>query len=123
VLLDEQRRAQCLAEHALGELDAGARSTVWQLLELQRHTLLMYTSCGWFFDDPSGLETTQILRYAARAVELAPVSMRGPIESEFLVALEGAVSNDPTAGDARRIFEANAPRRRSTGAAPLPENA
>jgi len=72
---------------------------------MQRHAMLMYTSCGWFFDDPSGLETTQILRYAARAVELAPVSVRGPIESELLQSLERVPSNDLEASNARRIFE------------------
>ncbi|MFC1751955.1 DUF3536 domain-containing protein [Thermoproteota archaeon] len=45
--------------------------TVLKLLELRRNTLLMYTSCGWFFDDISGIETVQILRYAARSIQLA----------------------------------------------------
>lgn len=40
-------------------------------LEMQRCEMRMFTSCGWFFDDPSGLETRQVLRYAARALELA----------------------------------------------------
>jgi alpha-amylase/alpha-mannosidase (GH57 family) len=100
-----------IRRHAARELGPEEREEARRLLEMQRHAMLMYTSCGWFFDDPSGLETTQILRYAARAVELAPVSVRGPIESEFLMALERAVSNDPAAGDARRIYEASAPRR------------
>jgi len=99
-----------LRRHAARGLAADEREEARRLLEMQRHAMLMYTSCGWFFDDPSGLETTQILRYAARAVELAPVAFRGPIESEFLAALERAPSNDPAAGDARRIYEANAPR-------------
>jgi alpha-amylase/alpha-mannosidase (GH57 family) len=98
-----------LRRHAARRLGADERDEARRLLEMQRQAMLMYTSCGWFFDDPSGLETTQILRYAARAIELAPVSVRGPIESELLRALEGAVSNDPAAGDARRIFEANGP--------------
>ena len=38
---------------------------------MQRHALLMYTSCGWFFEELSRPEGTQILRYAARALELA----------------------------------------------------
>ena len=42
-----------------------------KLLEMQRHALLMYTSCGWFFDEISGLETVQILQYAARLIQLA----------------------------------------------------
>ena len=101
-----------LRRNAARPLVPAEREEAARLLEMQRHAMLMYTSCGWFFDDPSGLETTQILRYAARAVELAPVSLRGPIESEFLRALEAVVSNDPEAGHARRIYEQNAPPRR-----------
>ena len=78
------------------------------LLDMQRHAMLMYTSCGWFFDDPSGLETTQILRYAARAIELCPEPGRTAIEADFLGRLEAVRSNDPEVGTARRIFEANA---------------
>jgi len=78
------------------------------LLDMQRHAMLMYTSCGWFFDDPSGLETTQIIRYAARAIELCPEPRRGSIEADFLGRLEAVRSNDPEVGNARRIFEANA---------------
>jgi hypothetical protein len=40
-------------------------------MEMQRHTQLMYTSCGWFFDDISGIETVQIIAYAARVIQLA----------------------------------------------------
>ena len=28
----------------------------------------MYTSCGWFFDNLTGIETVQIMQYAARAM-------------------------------------------------------
>ena len=44
--------------------------TVLELMEMQRQAMLMYTSCGWFFNDLAGLETVQILRYAARAMDL-----------------------------------------------------
>ena len=47
------------------------RRRALRLLEMQRYAMLMFTSCGWFFDDPSGLETRQILRFAARAIELS----------------------------------------------------
>src|SRR5262249_44768595 len=59
-----------LQEHARRELNEDERVTVLQLLELQRQTQLMYTSCGWFFDELSGLETVQILQYAGRAIQL-----------------------------------------------------
>jgi alpha-amylase/alpha-mannosidase (GH57 family) len=99
----------------MGRLPAGAEGTDGEhrarakaLLDMQRHAMLMYTSCGWFFDDPSGLETTQILRYAARAIELCPAPDRAPIEADFLRRLEEIRSNDPEVGTARQIFEANA---------------
>lgn len=100
-----------LRRHARREVTQEERADARRLLEMQRHTMLMYTSCGWFFDDPSGLETMQILRYAARAIELAPASLRPPIEDAFRLALEGVKSNDEAAGDARRIFDGLAPPR------------
>ncbi len=86
------------------------RAEAKALLDMQRHAMLMYTSCGWFFDDPSGLETTQILRYAARAIELCPEPERAAIEEDFLRRLEAVQSNDPASGHARRIYEQNAGR-------------
>ncbi|MEO8189755.1 MAG: DUF3536 domain-containing protein [Acidobacteriota bacterium] len=108
-VLDPSREAfdELFRRHAAAPLEPVQRETAKRLLEMQRHAMLMYTSCGWFFDDPSGLETTQILRYAARAIELAPRAASGSIEAEFLRRLELASSNDPGAGDARRIYERN----------------
>ena len=59
-----------LAQHAARPLGPAERTRALSLMELQRAALLMYTSCGWFFDDISRIETVQILRYAARAIEL-----------------------------------------------------
>src|SRR6185503_3052325 len=66
VVLDRSpsTREQFLATHARRELSAAETVCVWKLLEMQRHLMLMYTSCGWFFDDLSGLETVQVLQYA-----------------------------------------------------------
>jgi alpha-amylase/alpha-mannosidase (GH57 family) len=73
-----------LARHQRRALDAAARLEVRRLLEMQRHRQLMYTSCGWFFDELSALEPVQILRYAAMAVQyLADVG--GPRLEEPLV--------------------------------------
>jgi hypothetical protein len=67
-----------------------------KLLEVQRHRLLMYTSCGWFFDEMSGIETVQILRYAARAIQLARQLGGGEgLEDGFLERLREARSNLP----------------------------
>ena len=74
-----------------------------ELLELERNTLRMFTSCGWFFDDLAGLETVVCLRYAARAIELAGPD--GPLlEAGFLDRLAEARSNDPNAGTGRDVY-------------------
>ena len=64
-----------------------------RLLEMQRHALLMYTSCGWFFEEISRPEGTQILRYAARALELAEEVIGQQLEPQFLDLLALAPSN------------------------------
>ena len=64
-----------------------------RLLEMQRHALLMYTSCGWFFEEISRPEGTQILRYAARALELAGDVAGVQLEKAFVKRLTQAPSN------------------------------
>jgi alpha-amylase/alpha-mannosidase (GH57 family) len=90
--------------HALQALDAPERACGLRLLEMQRYGMLMYASCGWFFDDPAGLETRQVLRFAARAIELSGGEPRW-LEKEFLARLEAFRSNDPAAGNGREIYE------------------
>jgi len=75
-----------------------------ELLEMQRHALLMYTSCGWFFADLAGLETIQVLKYAARALQLGQLFTTEPLEASFLEHLERAVSNVPDAGNGRDLY-------------------
>ncbi|CAN5316337.1 hypothetical protein BH10PLA2_BH10PLA2_10750 [soil metagenome] len=81
------------------------RTTVLKLLELQRHAMLMYTSCGWFFDELSGIETVQVVQYAGRALQLAEELFGIPLEDEFLKRLERAKSNMPEHRDGRAIYE------------------
>jgi alpha-amylase/alpha-mannosidase (GH57 family) len=81
--------------------DAAAART---LLEAQRYGLLMYTSCGWFFNDLAGIETVQILRYAARSMDLYRELGEEPPVEAFLHDLGRARSNDPAAGDGRQIW-------------------
>jgi hypothetical protein len=78
-----------------------------ELLELERHAMLIYTSCAWFFDDLAGLEPAQVLKYAARAIELTG-SDAPRIEAEFLRRLALAQSNDPSAGTGRDLYLARA---------------
>jgi alpha-amylase/alpha-mannosidase (GH57 family) len=75
-----------------------------RLLEMQRHTLLMYTSCGWFFADLAGLETIQVMKYAARALQLGQHFSQEPLEEPFLQRLEQADSNITGEGNGRAIF-------------------
>jgi hypothetical protein len=97
--------AQFLNNHASRELDEAERIKTFKLLELQRHAMLMYTSCGWFFDDLSGIETVQIIQYAGRVVQLAQELFGDGTEKRFLELLEKAKSNIPEQGDGRRIYE------------------
>lgn len=95
VLLDreEERVAAFLHGISRRELGAAERTRLLRLLEMQRHALLMYTSCGWFFDEVSGIETIQILAYASRAIQLAEEACGARLEEEFLAWLEKVPSN------------------------------
>jgi alpha-amylase/alpha-mannosidase (GH57 family) len=79
--------------HQTHSLTDAERVDALRLLEMQRHALLMYTSCGWFFDELSRPEGVQILRYAARAIELAAEVTGVRLEAEFMQRLEAAPSN------------------------------
>ncbi|MGD0794839.1 MAG: DUF3536 domain-containing protein [Dehalococcoidales bacterium] len=90
------------ASHAL---NGDEKVTALKLLELQRHTMLMYTSCGWFFDEISRPEPVQVIQYAGRVVQLAQELFGDNIEESFLGILEQANSNIPEQGNGRRIYE------------------
>ena len=92
-------------QHASHPLQHDEIVTTLKLLELQRHTLLMYTSCGWFFDELSGIETVQVLYYAGRALQLAQELFAAGLEPEFLEHLAAARSNLRERGNAARIYE------------------
>lgn len=82
-----------LERHQVRELDAAEQIDALRLLEMQRHALLMFTSCGWFFEEISRPEGVQILRYAARAVELAWEVAGVQLEQDFIDRLDLAPSN------------------------------
>ncbi|MGQ9571882.1 MAG: DUF3536 domain-containing protein [Dehalococcoidia bacterium] len=94
-----------LSQHAVRTLTEDEKTTAIKLLELQRHAMLMYTSCGWFFDELSGIETVQVLQYAGRAIQLAEELFGDAMESRFLELLEQAKSNIPELEDGRHIYE------------------
>jgi alpha-amylase/alpha-mannosidase (GH57 family) len=101
------------AQHATHTLSPEERVAVIELLELQRHTQLMYTSCGWFFDELSGIETIQIIAYAGRVLQLArklfgDTALFGSpgltLEEAFLNILARAKSNLPDMGTGADIY-------------------
>jgi alpha-amylase/alpha-mannosidase (GH57 family) len=96
---------QFFAAHSGHLLTPAEQVATLKLLEIQRHAMLMYTSCGWFFDELSGLETVQVIQYAGRAVRLAQDFDDGQIESEFLERLAAAKSNLPEHGDGKQIYQ------------------
>jgi alpha-amylase/alpha-mannosidase (GH57 family) len=107
VILDRssENTRRFLEKHATKNLDTGEKIIVLKLLELQRHAMLMYTSCGWFFDDISGLETTQVIQYAARAIQLSEDLFKDSIEDGFKMRLAMAKSNLPEHENGAQIYE------------------
>jgi alpha-amylase/alpha-mannosidase (GH57 family) len=96
---------QFLDRHSSRELSELEKVTVLKLLGVQRCSMLMYTSCGWFFDELSGIETVQVIQYAGRAISLAEDACGVVIEPGFLEKLEQATSNVPEHRDGRHIYE------------------
>ncbi len=92
-------------EHFVANLKVEQQVLVWKLMELQRHAMLMYTSCGWFFDELSGIETVQVIQYAGRVVQLAEELFGDSIEEHFLEKLAAAKSNLPEYGDGAKIYK------------------
>jgi len=104
VLNQHESREQFLFDHAGRWLSAAEQSRALTYLELQRMLLLMYTSCGWFFNDISGIETLQILRYAARGLDLMAELGLPPARARFLEILAQARSNRAELGNGADIF-------------------
>ncbi len=100
-----ERISAFLKRHATRPFDSGDEIKILELMELQRHAMLMYTSCGWFFDDLSGIETVQVIQYAGRVLQLADQLFSRSFELEFLEHLELAKSNIPEHSDGRTIYE------------------
>ncbi|MFY9618750.1 MAG: DUF3536 domain-containing protein [Pyrinomonadaceae bacterium] len=104
ILNPHESREQFLFDHAGRWLTADEGSRALLHLELQRMLMLMYTSCGWFFNDIFGIETLQILRYAARAMDLMKQLNLPSARERFLGILSEAKSNRPELGTGADIF-------------------
>lgn len=109
VILDRTAKSvqQFLDAHATHPLTPDERTRVLQLMELERHAQLMFTSCAWFFDEISGIETVQVISYAARVLQLAAALFGDNgvvLEAEFLTRLQEAKSNIPEQQDGAAIY-------------------
>ncbi|MBM3879251.1 MAG: DUF3536 domain-containing protein [Verrucomicrobia bacterium] len=107
VLLDRsvENLGRFLDRHAVRALTEAEQVSALRLLELQRHAMLMYTSCGWFFDEICGIESVQVIQYAARALQIAADLLQADFEPGFLEVLAKAKSNLREHRDGRHIYE------------------
>jgi hypothetical protein len=105
LLGDDAAREHFFARHAKHALTADERVRALCVMEMSRHAMLMYTSCGWFFDDLSGIETVQCMQYALRTAELIQVVRGTSVEAQLVDRLSAASSNLPDEGDGRRVWQ------------------
>lgn len=108
IILNRSKQSieEFLAKHAKRDLSEEEKGIVLKLLEMQRNSLLMYTSCGWFFDEISDIETIQVMRYAARAMQLVRRVFGIDLTSEYMNMLEKAPSNNPNFKNGAEVFKA-----------------
>ncbi|MDR1535472.1 MAG: DUF3536 domain-containing protein [Planctomycetota bacterium] len=97
-------RARFLRRHSRKRLSPLEANRVWRLLEASKNAMLMYASCGWFFDEISGLEPVQNMRYALRAAELSQPWCETDLENLLETELARAASNIPDYRDGGRVF-------------------
>ncbi|MDZ7266288.1 MAG: DUF3536 domain-containing protein [candidate division KSB1 bacterium] len=100
-----ERLHSFLERHLRQPLPPEQRLTAIKLMEMLRNAQLMYTSCGWFFSEISGIETVQIIQYAARAIQLAEAVSHRPFEENFLRNLERAPSNLPAYRNGAGVYD------------------
>lgn len=107
VMLDssDKQKKQFLSKHGKKILPAPEERKVWDLLEAQKFSLFMYTSCGWFFDDISGIEPVQVMKFALRAMQLAQPHQDKNLEAVFMKIIVKAKSNIPENGTGADVFE------------------
>jgi alpha-amylase/alpha-mannosidase (GH57 family) len=104
VILDRSYWEGFLRQHERRPLSIAENTLAFKLLEIQRNALLMFTSCGWFFSDLAGIETVQVLRYAARVVELQDELGIAVPREQFLQRLAEAKSNRAEQGNGADIY-------------------
>ncbi len=100
----DEHTSKLIEKHAISPKEEIDRVKTLKLLELQRNALLMYTSCGWFFDELSGIETVQVIQYAARVIQLAKEMFGNGLEDQFLSILKKAKSNLPHLDNGEDVY-------------------
>ena len=93
-----------LSKYIPQEISNEDRIRLLKIFEIQRHALLMYTSCGWFFDEISGIETVQVILYAARVIQLFDEVYGVNLEREFQDMLKKAPSNIPDIKNGKIVY-------------------
>lgn len=101
----QEARDAFLSAHGAHRLDHQERVRALSLMEMARHAMLAYTSCGWFFDDLAGIETVQCMQYAARAAELLEAVGGDAVEAELVERLALGRSNLVEEGDGRQVWQ------------------
>ena len=94
-----------LAHHAMTGLTEEEETIALKLMEMQRHLMMMYTSCAWFFDELSGIETVQVIQYAGRAIQLAEDLFDITLEEAFKEKLSAARSNLEEMRDGALVYD------------------
>jgi alpha-amylase/alpha-mannosidase (GH57 family) len=105
---DSDTQERFFEEHATQPLSDSEKVRALRLMEMQRHAQLMYTSCGWFFNDIGGIETVQVIAYAARVLQIARELFgdeAAALEPAFVEQLRSAKSNVASAGDGAKIYK------------------
>lgn len=107
VILDRSKESidNFLAAEAKKPLNEDEKRRVIKLLEMERHALLIFTSCGWFFDEISGIETVQVMMYAARAMQLAKELLGLDLEAEYVKMLAAAPSNIAEFVNGEKVYD------------------
>ncbi len=105
VINDSSRAESFIRRYAPSVSMEDEQVRLLRMMEIQRHLQLMFTSCGWFFDDLSGIETVQLLRYAGRVLDLVQKVFKIDLEPEFKSKIAAAKSNKPEEGNGNDIYE------------------
>jgi alpha-amylase/alpha-mannosidase (GH57 family) len=96
---DRKNIEQFLKKHCVSDLKDGEISRILKLMEMQKNAQFLFTSCGWFFDDITGIETVQVLRYAGRAIQFAEELGHPSLERGFREFLARARGNRGSSGE------------------------